>query len=119
LTDNGSEFTDRFAGDRTGFPSGRHKFDQLCKTYDIKHRLTRPFSPQTNGMVERFNRRISEAINARPKTPLGPDKQRFSSVAERDLFLLNFVKNYNNTRLCSLKFKSPNEILSNLTKLYT
>lgn len=66
LTDNGSEFTDRFAGLRTGVPSGAHTFDQVCKQHQIKHKLTKPFSPQTNGMVERFNRRITEAINLRP-----------------------------------------------------
>jgi transposase InsO family protein len=60
LTDNGTEFTDRFvtAGERT--PTGQHVFDQLCAALGIEHRLTRPWCPQTNGMVERFNGRIAD-----------------------------------------------------------
>lgn len=70
LTDNGSEFTDRFAVDMKnkphGRPSGRHPFDHLCTKHKIDHRLTKPFHPQTNGLVERFNRRIVEAIGQQP-----------------------------------------------------
>src|SRR5882762_9000818 len=66
LTDNGAEFTDRFAVDMKNKPkdrpSGRHPFDRLCAKRGIQHRLTRPHRPQTNGLVERFNRRIAEAI---------------------------------------------------------
>jgi len=61
LTDNGAEFTDRFlkGGDQ---PSGQHDFDQACTEHHIEHRLIPPRHPQTNGMVERFNGRISEIL---------------------------------------------------------
>ena len=62
LTDNGKEFTDRLFGSRARQPSGGHEFDQLCEALGIEHRLTKPKSPQTNGMVERFNGRISEVL---------------------------------------------------------
>jgi transposase-like protein len=52
LTDNAMEFTDRFSQGRKE-PTGNHRFDKLCKTLKIDHRLTEPFTPQTNGMVER------------------------------------------------------------------
>ncbi|MDK2798289.1 MAG: hypothetical protein PWQ19_1839, partial [Tepidiphilus sp.] len=62
LTDNGKEFTDCFItrGERT--PTGAHAFDELCQALEIEHRLTKPRHPQTNGMVERFNGRISEVL---------------------------------------------------------
>ncbi|MGY3133365.1 IS30 family transposase [Bradyrhizobium sp. USDA 4501] len=72
LTDNGAEFTDRFAVDKKnkppGKPSGDHPFDQLCRQCAIQHRLTKPYHPQTNGLVERFNRRIAEAIGRETQT---------------------------------------------------
>ncbi len=58
LTDNGKEFTDRLFASRERQPSGNHEFDQLCQALGIEHRLTKPRTPRTNGMVERFNGRI-------------------------------------------------------------
>lgn len=54
LTDNGLEFTDKFArGNKQA--SGNHKFDRECAEQAIEHRLTAPATPKTNGMVERAN----------------------------------------------------------------
>jgi len=36
--------------------------DELCQNYQTKHRLTSAYRPQTNGMVERFNRTLGECI---------------------------------------------------------
>ncbi|WP_144431581.1 integrase core domain-containing protein, partial [Jannaschia seosinensis] len=44
--------------------TGEHAFDALCAALDIDHRLTPPKSPQTNGMVERFNGRIEEVLQS-------------------------------------------------------
>lgn len=118
LTDNGAEFTDRFGGDvagRTGRPSGRHAFDRLCAAHGIEHRLTRPYTPKTNGMVERFNRRLGEAIADIPS--FRDDARRrgtFASHAERAAFLLDFVTAYNHTRLRCLGYRAPIEVLNNL-----
>jgi transposase-like protein len=116
LTDNGSEFTDRFAVDMKDKPhdrpSGRHPFDRLCATHKIDHRLTRPYRPQTNGMVERFNRRIVEAIGREPKR--GIAHRRFISHKDRDTFLKRFVHDYNRTRLKCLDYLAPFEAINNL-----
>ncbi len=66
LTDNGSEFTDRLFGARARQPSGQHAFDRLCQALAIEHRLTKPRTPQTSGMVERFNGRLSQVAAHAP-----------------------------------------------------
>src|SRR6185312_7034740 len=97
LTDNGSEFTDRFAVDMKDKPrdrpSGRHPFDRVCSEHKIDHRLTKPYHPQTNGLAERFNRRIVDAIGREPKR--GIAHRLFTSHADRDAFLDRFVHDYN------------------------
>jgi len=64
LTDNGKEFTDRFAATGERDPTGRHRFDRTCTQHAIEHRLITPRRPQTNGMVERFNGRIAAILNS-------------------------------------------------------
>lgn len=51
----------------------------------IEHRLAPPRHPQTNGMVERFNGRISELLQ----------QTRFESRADLETTLLNYLKLYN------------------------
>jgi transposase-like protein len=63
LTDNGKEFSDRFCATGQREPTGKHAFDQVCAANAIEHRLITPKRPQTNGMIERFNGRISEVLN--------------------------------------------------------
>ncbi|TDR52044.1 integrase-like protein [Halomonas ventosae] len=75
LTDNAKCFTDGFtrAGERKS--SGHHPFDQECQAHAIEHRLIKPGKPQTNGMVERFNGRISDVLATRRYTS-GEDLQQ-------------------------------------------
>src|SRR5215471_11781506 len=121
LTDNGAEFTDRFAVDKTskplGKPSGDHPFDRLCRQRGIDHRLTRPYHPQTNGLVERFNRRIAEAIGREDKR--GSARRTFTDHADRDAFMARFVHDYNRTRLKCLGYQAPIQALANPTGPYT
>jgi transposase InsO family protein/transposase-like protein len=103
LTDNGSQFTDRFTSkSRKKEPSGQHVFDRLCEQFDIEHRLIPPRHPQTNGMVERFNGRISDIVN----------QTRFASAAELESTLRNYVKIYNqNIPQRALKHQTPIQAL--------
>jgi hypothetical protein len=84
LTDNGSQFTDRFTSTGTQ-ASGNHAFDLACAARGIEHRLAPPRHPQTNGMVERFNGRISGLIA----------QTRFSSAAELETTLKLYLATYN------------------------
>lgn len=117
LTDNGSEFTDRFAVDKKDKPqdkaSGEHPFDRICAERAIAHRLTRPFRPQTNGMVERFNRRLGEHLGQMPQNRAAHHR-RFLDHTERDAYLHTFVTDYNRTRLRCLDYQAPAELLAKL-----
>ena len=84
LTDNGTQFTDRFTS-KAKQPTGKHLFDQQCSAQGIEHRLIKPRHPQTNGMVERFNGRISEIVK----------QTRFESAAELATTLTNYLNTYN------------------------
>ena len=56
LTDNGLEFTNRLLKDKKGkYCAKPSKLDLVCKENNIDHRCTKPFTPKTNGMVEKAN----------------------------------------------------------------
>ena len=82
---NGKEFTDRLFASREREPSGHHEFDQLCQELGIEHRLTKPRTPRTNGMVERFNGRIADVLKT----------HRFNSREDMEQTLLRYVALYN------------------------
>ncbi len=84
LTDNDSAFTDRFT-QKDRRPSGAHPFDQQCQQAGIEHRLCPPRHPQTNGMVERFNGRISDILAT----------TRFDGRADLETTLKSYLQLYN------------------------
>lgn len=87
LTDNGLEFTNRLLKSKKGEPCKKpSKFDELCSKNNIDHRCTKPFTPKTNGMVEKANDIIkSKTIK----------KTKYSSVGEMEKDLMNFLVHYN------------------------
>ncbi len=85
LTDNGKEFTDRFCATGERQPTAAHAFDQVCIDHRIEHRLIKPRTPQTNGMIERFNGRIADVLRT----------HRFDSSASLQATLKRFVYRYN------------------------
>ena len=85
LTDNGKEFTDRLFANREREPSGNHVFDQQCQELAIEHRLTQPRTPQTNGMVERFNGRIADVLKT----------HHFDNTEDLEATLLRYAYLYN------------------------
>ena len=88
LTDRGSCFT-------------ADGFEAACRTLGVEHRTTRPYTPKTNGMVERFNGRIQREV-------LG-----ITVASHRDLetLLHGFHRAYNARRQRVLKRRSPERVV--------
>ena len=98
LTDNSKEFTDRLFASRERGTNGKHEFDRLCTELDVEHRLTKPGTPRTNGMVERFNGRIGDVLKT----------HCFHSGEDLEQTLLRYVALYNHQLPQSaLKSKTP------------
>jgi transposase InsO family protein len=88
LTDRGSCFT-------------ADGFEHACERHGVAHRMTRPYTPRTNGMVERFNGRVQREV-------LG-----ITIYSHRDLetVLAGFNVAYNSRRQRVLKGRSPDMVL--------
>jgi transposase InsO family protein len=92
LTDNGSCY--------------RSKLFTAALGEDIKHKRTRPYRPQTNGKVERFNRTLLEEwAYAKP----------YLSETDRAADFPHWLHTYNHHRgHTALKGKSPADLVPNL-----
>src|SRR4051812_6130017 len=88
LTDRGSCFT-------------AEGFEELCRDLGVEHRKTKPCTPRTNGMVERFNGRVQREV-------LG-----ITVAGHRDLerLLEGFNQAYNARRQRVLDGRSPEEVV--------
>src|SRR5215207_7949835 len=88
LTDRGSCFT-------------ADGFEAACQKLGVEHRKTRPYTPRTNGMVERFNGPIQREV-------LGIT---VSSHRDLDTLLRGFNQAYNARRQRVLKGRSPEMVV--------
>ncbi|WP_207554487.1 IS481 family transposase [Mycobacteroides abscessus] len=87
ITDNGTQFTDRFS--RYGPTRGKVLFDKICRKNGVRHRLTAPGSPNQNGKVERFHGTLRPEIGE-----AGP----FDSLAAAQVAVDGWVDHYNRDR---------------------
>jgi transposase len=97
LTDNGSCYRS-------------HAFKDALGT-EIKHKRTRPYRPQTNGKVERYNRTmLDEWAYAKP----------YASESERVAAFADWLHHYNHHRgHTSLKGQTPISRVTNLSGQYS
>jgi len=90
LTDNGLEFTNRLIKSKKGVLCTKpSSLDIKCSSNNIKHRCTKPSTPQTNGMVERVNGTIKN-------NTILKHKYENKTALEKDLGL--FLEFYNLNR---------------------
>jgi transposase InsO family protein len=88
LTDRGSCFT-------------AEGFEAVCQKLGVEHRKTRPYTPRTNGMVERFNGRVQREV-------LGIT---LHSHADLEILLEGFNRAYNARRQRVLGGRSPETVV--------
>jgi len=87
LTDNGLEFTNRLLKNKKGeYCTKPSKLDVVCEKNEIDHRCTKPFTPKTNGMVEKANDIIKKGTIK---------KTKYDSLQEMNVDLMNFLVHYN------------------------
>ena len=105
LSDNGPEFGPRNSGRKQG-----HPFERLLMELNIKHRYTKPYRPQTNGKVERFNRTLLEEwAYARP----------YHQDHDRTAALAHWLHRYNHHRWHTAIGGPPMSRVTNLPAQYS
>lgn len=83
LTDNGKQFTGKFAGPR----AGEVLFDRICRENGITHRLTAVRSPTTTGKIERFHGTF--------RRELLDDHEPFASITHAQAAIDTWITEYN------------------------
>jgi len=87
LTDNGLEFTNSLIKSKKGeYCKKPSKLDVLCEQNNIDHRLTKPFTPKTNGMVEKANDIIKNGTIK---------KNEYENLDQMNAHLMSFLVFYN------------------------
>lgn len=108
LTDNGSEFT--ALGAKTPERLHKHAFETTCAVFNVKHKRTKPYRPQSNGKIERFWRILLDECLAKQEKTLTKN--------ELEKEIKNYMHFYNyNRRHGSLDYKSPLDRLKKIADL--
>jgi transposase InsO family protein len=106
MTDNGSEFTS-YTSQKA---KDTHFFESMLKIFDVKHRCTRPYRPQTNGKIERFWKILQdECLMLIDKT---------LTMEEFEAELNGFIYRYNyQRRHAGLNYETPLDKLKYIANL--
>lgn len=96
MSDNGSEFSSR--------NNPEHPFEKMLAFYGIKHRYTKPCSPQTNGKIERFWKTLEDELLS---------GEVFETLEEFKHYILGYVVYYNEHRIHQgINHKMPVEMVA-------
>jgi transposase InsO family protein len=99
-TDNGFEFTNRFANTNRDLPT---LFECKAMSLGIRHKLIRPYTPRHNGKVERSHREDQKRFYS---------KHAFYSFADFKLQLEVYRYRSNKIPMRPLGWRSPSEYLA-------
>ncbi len=86
LTDNGMVFTTRLAGGK----GGRNQLETELRALGADQKNGRPWHPQTQGKVERFQQTMKKWLRAQPTQP--------ATIADLQALLDTFADQYNHRR---------------------
>ncbi len=86
LTDNGMVFTTRLSGGK----GGRNPFETELRRLNVDQKNGRPWHPQTQGKVERFQQTLKKWLRAQPDQP--------ATIEQLQTLLDRFVVEYNQHR---------------------
>jgi hypothetical protein len=75
VSDNGKSFVSKL-------------IQQVCKNFSIIHKTTTPYNPQSNGLIERFNRTLGQILQKRTKE----EKDDWDSYLPAALFAYRTIK---------------------------
>lgn len=98
-TDNGFEFTNRFARSERNLPT---LFEETAAALGVRHKLIRPYTPRHNGKVERSHREDQKRFY---------DTHSFHSLKDFTKQLTMQQRRTNNIPMRPLRWLSPNEKL--------
>ncbi len=102
-TDNGFEFTNRFAATKRDLPT---LFESTAACLGIRHKLIRPYTPRHNGKVERSHREDQKRFYS---------KRTFYSFADFKLQLEVYRYRSNKIPMRPLGWRSPVDYLRSYT----
>ncbi|MFA5674958.1 MAG: DDE-type integrase/transposase/recombinase [Christensenellales bacterium] len=105
-TDNGFEFTNRFAATRRDLPT---LFEHKAMCLGIRHKLIRPYTPRHNGKVERSHREDQKRFYS---------KTTFYSFSDFKQQLKAYQYRSNKIPMRPLGWRSPTEYLRHNTVQY-
>lgn len=105
-TDNGFEFTNRFAASNRDLVT---LFEETVQTLGIRHKLIRPYTPRHNGKVERSHREDQKRFYS---------KHTFYSFADFKLQLKAYRLRSNKIPMRPLNWRTPIEYLHDYTVQY-
>jgi transposase InsO family protein len=108
LTDNGLEFTNKLIISKKGNACTKpSKMDEKCAVNTIEHRLTKPSTPKTNGMVERVNGTIKNNTILKTKYQ---SKEEMENDMDDFLCFYNLYRRHGSLRK-ELNVKTPIQAL--------